>query len=223
MRFRRLRIAVLLALGGTALMLTVPWIALRISTSGAVVSVADAPKAKVALVLGAGLRPNGTASAVLDARVRAAIALYKRGAVQKLVMSGDNSRTSYDEVSVMKQVAVAAGVKPNDVLLDYAGFRTLDSCVRIRRVFGQREILVVSQRFHLARAIHLCRWAGLRVHGVIADDPRGSGGRRKSTIREFPASTAAWIDAHVFGTEAKFTGPAINVDDPPADALTQPL
>ena len=202
-----------------------PWIGMRLAAQSAIVSqssVNNIAATDVALVLGAGLTINGQPSDVLSARVEAAMALYNTSKVRKLVMSGDNSRQSYDEVSAMKTLAVQLGAEPNDVLLDYAGFRTLDSCVRIRKVFGQSSVILVSQRFHLPRAIHLCRWAGVEVQGVAADDPRSSRRQRMSAVREVPASAQAWVDAHLFRRQPKFLGPAIDIDNPPAEALLQP-
>lgn len=209
------------------LLLLVPFFGLRLATNSAITSVDGAadrsdPKRDVALVLGAGLRPDGSPSFVLRTRVEAAAGLYKRGLVRKLVMSGDNSLASYDEVSAMKDYAETLGVSRADVILDFAGFRTLDSCVRIRKVFGQTRIYVVSQRFHLPRAVHLCRWAGVDTIGVIARDPRGKSSRLKSTVREVPASAIAWAEAHIFGRGPKYLGDTIDIDNPPAVALEQP-
>jgi vancomycin permeability regulator SanA len=175
------------------------------------------------MVLGAGVLPNGQPSFVLQARIQTGVDLLAAGKVDTLIMSGDNSRASYDEVSVMKRAAMALGAPAHRILLDYAGFRTLDSCVRLRRVFGQTEALVVSQQFHLPRAIHLCRSAGVKAYGVRADDPRGATSRRRSAVREVPATTQAWIDVNVLRRKPKFLGPAIDIDAPPPEALEQPL
>lgn len=215
------------AVGTLGVVAAVPFIALRLTTNGDITSVDGAakqsnPRRDVALVLGAGLRPDGSPSFVLRARVETAAALYKRGLIRKLVMSGDNSLASYDEVSAMKDYAESIGVVRADVILDYAGFRTLDSCVRIRKVFGQTRIFVVSQRFHLPRAVHLCRWAGVDTLGVIANDPRGQSSRLKSLVREVPASGIAWAEVHVFGRGPKYLGDPIDIDNPPAAALEQP-
>ncbi len=205
----------------------VPYLGLLVTTSRDIGSVDGVgarpnPKRDVALVLGAGLRPDGSPSFVLRARVDAAAALYQRGLVRKLIMSGDNSLSSYDEVTAMKDYAETRGVARPDVILDYAGFRTLDSCVRIRKIFGQTRIYVVSQRFHLARAVHLCRWAGVDTIGVVARDPRGRSARLRSTMREIPASAIAWAEAHIFGRGPKYLGDPIDIDNPPAVALEQP-
>ncbi len=182
-----------------------------------------APPRRVALVLGAGITADGRPSMVLQTRIDTAVALIKAGKVDTLIMSGDNSRANYDEVTVMKAASVAQGVPADDVLLDYAGFRTLDSCVRVRKVFGQREVLVVSQGFHLPRAIHLCRTAGVDAVGVEARDPRGLSWRVRSGVREVPAAAQAWIDVHLLRRGPKFLGPPIDIDNPPPEALVQPL
>jgi vancomycin permeability regulator SanA len=179
--------------------------------------------ADVALVLGAGIRPDGTPTAVLQARVMTAADLYRRGAVRKLVMSGDNSRAIYDEVTAMKAAAVKAGVPSQDILLDYAGFRTLDSCVRIRKVFGQQRVVLVTQEFHIARARFLCADAGVIASAEPAPDPRGSTFKRQSKVREVLAQAQAVVDAKILQRQPKFLGPAIDVDNPPPEALEQPL
>jgi vancomycin permeability regulator SanA len=218
-------VAALLVIG--VLLLVVPFLGLHLATRRDITSVDGAssrrdPQRDVALVLGAGLRPDGSPSFVLRARVEAAADLYTRGLVRKLVMSGDNSLASYDEVTAMKDYAEMLGVVRADVILDYAGFRTLDSCVRIRKVFGQTRVYVVSQRFHLPRAVHLCRWAGVDTIGIVARDPRGGSSRLKSTVREVPASAIAWAEAHIFGRGPKYLGDAIDIDNPPTAALEQP-
>jgi vancomycin permeability regulator SanA len=211
----------LLVVGALAVWL--PRIGFLLTTAGSRKSIANAPARPVALVLGAGLRYDGKPSDVLQSRVEVGVALYKAGKVRKLLMSGDNSLRNYDEVSAMKDAAVGLGVPDNDVILDYAGFRTLDSCVRLRKVFGQSSALVVSQGFHLPRAIHLCRWADVEVVGIEAPDVRARSRRTLSGIREVPASFQAWLDAHVLGRSPKFLGEAIDIDNPPPDALRQPL
>jgi vancomycin permeability regulator SanA len=221
-RAKLIKLAVALTALATVALAT-PALAFRLTTDSSVSSVKNAPKRDVALVLGAGLEPANRPSTVLQARIDVAVTLYKQGTVRKLLMSGDNSIANYDEVSAMKNSAVAQGIPANDVLLDYAGFRTLDSCVRLRKVFGQTSALVVTQGFHLPRTIHLCRWAGVEVIGVEAPDPRGRSNRLSSSVREIPASFQAWAEAHIFGRSAKFLGPNIDVNNPPPEALKQPL
>ncbi len=209
-------------LAGLGFIAVLPRIGFLLSTRGDIRSVKTAPSLPVAMVLGAGLRFDGKPSDVLQARVNTAVSLYKAGKVRVLLMSGDNSLAEYDEVSAMKKAAVALGVPSEHVLLDFAGFRTLDSCVRLRKVFGQTEAVIVSQGFHLPRAIHLCRWAGVAATGVEAPDPRTRPRRIFSGTREIAASFQAWLDAHVLDRGPKFLGEPIDIDNPPADALEQP-
>lgn len=217
--FQRL---VVVGLLGTILAI-LPWLGMRFGARNAVVSVARAPKSDVALILGAGITADKRPSMVLQRRIDVGVDLHRAGKVRKLVMSGDNSDALYDEVTVMKNAAVKAGIPADDVLLDYAGFRTLDSCVRLRKVFGQTKAIVVSQGFHLPRAIHLCRWVGIEVVGVEAVDDRGRSFRAVSTIREVSASLQGWVETHWFGRTAKFLGDTVDIDNPPPEALAQPL
>jgi SanA protein len=182
----------------------------------------DVRRADVGLILGAGLRVDGSPSPVLEARVLAGVSLYQQGLVRKLVMSGDNSVKRYDEVSAMKRLAVQRGVPAQDVLLDFAGFRTLDSCVRIRKVYGQSKVIVVSQAFHLGRAQFLCADAGVEATGFSASDPRPALDRRKSAVREIAARWQAVIDAKVVNRKPKYLGDTIDIDQPPLEALTNP-
>jgi SanA protein len=129
---------------------------------------ADLPAEPVAIVLGAAVNPNGTLSDVLRARVDSALTLYRMHKVQKLLMSGDNSTAHYDEPSAMKAYAVAHGAKPEDVIRDYAGLHTFDTCYRARHVFGVTQAIFVSQKFHLPRAIFLGRELGIDSYGYEA-------------------------------------------------------
>lgn len=124
----------------------------------------------VALVLGAGLNRDGTAGLVLRDRVRTASELYFNDKVKKLLMSGDNSTQYYDEPGAMKEYAISLGVPEEDIVLDFAGRRTYDSCYRAKAIFGVEELIVVTQAYHLPRAIFLCNAFEIEAQGVPADD-----------------------------------------------------
>lgn len=124
------------------------------------------PPAPVALVLGAEVYPDGQPSAFLLARLGLAKRLYDTGKVQALLVSGDNGRPDYDEPDVMRQWLIDHGVPPVKVVADYAGFDTYDSCVRANKIFGVRQVIIVSQSFHLPRAITICRHEGVVATGV---------------------------------------------------------
>ena len=161
----------------------------------AIHTVEDAPSARVALVLGARVYNSGRLSAMLRDRVDTAVDLYKAGKVDKLLVSGDNSSSDYDEPGAMMAHAIELGVAPEDIQPDYGGRRTYDSCYRAKAVFQVDEAIVVTQAFHLPRALFLCESLGLRVSGVSADqrtyDPRSIAW---SETREVPALVAALFD-----------------------------
>jgi vancomycin permeability regulator SanA len=123
----------------------------------------------VAIVFGAGVHSNGVLSSVLGERVRAGVELYHAGKVRKLPMTGDNGRPGYDEVTAMKRRAMKLGVPARDVVRDYAGFRTYDSCYRARRVFAVERAVLVTQAFHLGRALFLARRLGMEAVGYAAE------------------------------------------------------
>jgi len=167
----------------------------RWSAHGNTYSAASVPSAPVALVLGAGLRSDGTPTSFLEARLDVAADLYREGKVRALLVSGDHGTVGHDEVGAMTTWLVAHGVPAEKVVGDHAGFDTYDSCQRARRIFGVGEAIVVTQDFHVPRAVFLCRQAGIDAVGVGAPAP--GGGNRLSTLREVPASLKAVFDAVV--------------------------
>lgn len=122
------------------------------------------------LVLGCGVRPDGTPSLMLRDRLEMGLKLYEAGAAPKLLMSGDHGRVEYDEVNAMRDYALERGVPSEDVFMDHAGFSTYESMYRARDVFACRTILIVSQRYHLYRAVYDARALGLEAYGVAAED-----------------------------------------------------
>ncbi|MCG5215047.1 ElyC/SanA/YdcF family protein [Streptosporangium soli] len=166
----------------------------------------EVPAAPVALVLGAGVRGERP-TPMLARRLDITAALYHAGKVRAILLSGDNGRAGYDEPTVMRDYLLAKGVPGEQVVLDYAGFDTWDSCVRARQVFGARRLTVVTQVFHLPRAVTLCRTAGIETFGV-GDD---SAGRWSATyvyaMREFVASAKGFLDSVVLRSQPRFPGP----------------
>jgi SanA protein len=130
---------------------------------------ADVPDRRVAIVFGAGLWRNGTATPVLQDRVQTAANLYFAGKVEKLLMSGDNRFVDYNEPAVMRELALSLGVPEEAIVLDYAGRRTYDTCYRAKAIFGVTEAILVTQAFHLPRTIYLCNLLGVDSVGVEAD------------------------------------------------------
>lgn len=138
------------------------------------------------LVLGCGLLPDGTPSAMLSDRLHEGIALYEQGSGKKLLMSGDHSREEYDEVSAMKKRALEYGVPEEDIFKDHAGFSTYDSLYRARDVFKAEKVVIVTQGYHLYRALYIARSLGLEAVGVGAD-PRAYRGAWYYSLRECAA------------------------------------
>lgn len=132
-------------------------------------SVKDVPPRRVAIVFGAGLWRDGTPTPVLRDRVQTAADLYFDGKVEKLLMSGDNRFLDYNEPEAMRQYALSLGVPDEAVVLDYAGRRTYDTCFRARDIFRVDSAILVTQGFHLPRAIYLCNMLGVNGVGVPAD------------------------------------------------------
>lgn len=153
---------------------------------------AEAPRSRVALVLGASVRPDGTLSPLLRDRVDTAVGLYRAGKVEKLLMSGDNRVSHYNEPLRMREYAVAQGVPASNVVCDFAGRRTYDSVYRAVHVFGLREATVVSQSFHLDRTLFLCDGLGLRAWGVA-----GRLTNARASVREIPACAGAVVDVYI--------------------------
>ena len=132
-------------------------------------SVGDATESPVAIVFGAGLWRDGTPTPVLRDRVATAVDLYSAGKVSKLLMSGDNRVVEYNEPEAMKEYAIELGVPEEDIVLDYAGWRTYDTCYRARDIFDIYNAILVTQGFHLPRAIYTCNNLGVSANGVPAD------------------------------------------------------
>ena len=169
-------------------------------------SVAAVPSAEVAVVLGASIRSNGSLSPVLQERADTAYALYAAKKVSKILVSGDNATLQYDEVYPVGKYLLAKGVPKEAIFLDYAGFDTYSTMYRANRVFEVTSAIVVSQRFHLPRALFIARALGMRAVGVDAGAP----GERylANTLREAPASLKAIFDIYT-NRVSKYVGPTI--------------
>ena len=132
----------------------------------------SAPASRLAIVFGAGLRRDGTPTTILRDRVETAADLYFRGKVEKILMSGDNRFEYYNEPEAMRQYALSLGVPDTAIAMDFAGRRTYDTCYRAKAIFGANEALLVTQKFHLPRALFLCNALGLDAYGIEANNNR---------------------------------------------------
>lgn len=156
--------------------------------------VADVPPAEVAIVPGALVEPDGDMSAMLAARVEQASRLWHAGKVEKILVSGDHGAWKYDEPDTMRKALVADGVTPADVFEDHAGFDTWATMVRAREIFGVREAVVITQGFHMPRALYLADEAGIEASGLTADLQDWGHQGRKSSVREVLSRVKAVAD-----------------------------
>jgi SanA protein len=159
------------------------------------------PSRPIVIVFGAGLWRDGTPTTVLRDRISIAVQLFFAGKVQKILMSGDNSTINYNEPAAMREFALGLGVPDEAIVLDYAGRRTYDTCYRARAIFNIQQAILVTQGFHLPRALFTCNALGVNAVGV-ASDPREY--RAASllywNLRELPATLTAMLDVYVFHT-----------------------
>jgi vancomycin permeability regulator SanA len=168
-KFRRSWLWLAIPLGGL-LLAGLPWIYIRWKTQPRVYHTApESLSAPVAIVFGAGLYRNGMPTPVLADRVATAVDLYQRGIVTKLLLSGDNRFPEYNEPEAMRRLALQLGAPGSALVLDYAGRSTYDTCYRARFIFGVKQAILVSQDFHLPRAVYLCDQMGIASVGVDAD------------------------------------------------------
>lgn len=148
---------------------------------------------QIAIVLGARVWDDGSLSHALLDRVTTAVELYKAGKVKKLLMSGDNPTHEYDEPTAMKKYAMELGVPEADIVLDFAGRRTYDTCWRAKEIFEVKKAILVSQEFHLARSIYLCQNMEIESTGIKANR-RNYLGERRWAVREFFSIFSAWFE-----------------------------
>ncbi len=156
--------------------------------------VAEVRPAEVAIVPGALVEPDGGMSAMLADRVRQAARLYRAGKVEKILVSGDHGSWAYDEPGTMRKALVAGGVDPADVFEDHAGFETWATMVRARSIFNVRDAVVVTQGFHMARALYLADAAGIDATGLTADLHEWGFQGRKSSVREVLSRVKSVVD-----------------------------
>ncbi|WP_051366385.1 SanA/YdcF family protein [Hamadaea tsunoensis] len=198
---------VLAALGAAVVLVAGSQIWIRAGASGHVYAEAGVPSRPVALVLGAQVNPDGTLSPFLEARVSAAMRLYQAGKVQAILVSGDHGEWKYDEPGHMHAWLVAHGVPDVKVVDDYAGFDTYDSCQRAVRIFGVTGAIVLTQSYHIDRAVTLCREAGMDAVGVGDDTARAFKDQwRNASVREQGAYLKAVFDT-VTGRDPVYLGP----------------
>ena len=161
------------------------------------------------VVLGCQVRSDGTPSHMLEDRLRRSVALYNAGVAPKILMSGDHGRKGYDEVDAMKRYAVEAGVPSEDVFMDHAGFSTYETVYRAKEIFGAKKIVIVTQKYHLYRAMYIAAAADMETYGVAADYRRYSG-QLSRDIREVLARVKDFAMT-IFWPEPTYLGEAIPI------------
>lgn len=176
---------------------------------GQIYTLEAVPEAPVAIVFGAQVYRNGRLSAMLADRVAMGVQLYQTGKVKALLLTGDNGSETYNEPEAMRQYALALGVPDSALVLDYAGFRTYDSCYRAKHIFQVDQAILVTQSFHLDRALLTCNSLNVDSVGVSADLLRSQGYSHsallRSQLREFPSTMFAIVDL-ISGRQPAFLG-----------------
>lgn len=200
-------VLMLVAVGTVALVLAVNgWV--LVSGRSLIVPASAVEHAQAVMVLGA-LVSEDMPSAVLADRLDTALSLYHEGKADKLLLTGDHGRKDYDEVNVMRQFVLRKGARPEDVFMDHAGFTTYNSMVRARDVFQVRRMIVVTQAFHLPRALWMARRLGIEVQGVAADRRRYAD-HWANDLRECGARVKAFASV-TFHAKPRFLGPVIPI------------
>ena len=171
------------------------------------------PHKRAALLLGtAKYVAKGKKNYFYVYRIRAAVALWKAGKVDAILVSGDNASKYYNETIRMQKDLIKSGVPKKYIALDYAGFRTLDSVVRAEALFDLKEYIIISQKFHLERAIFLAGEKGQDVIGFAAKDIPGTKTARKMAFREYFARVKAFLDVYILNTQPLFLGDKVKVN-----------
>jgi SanA protein len=203
----------------TVLIFGIPVLITNLATINQIYSPSGVDNAPVAIVFGAGLLRDGSPTPVLRDRVLIAVNLYKTGKVQKLLLSGDNRFANYNEPAAMYKYAVSLGVPEQDIVLDYAGRRTYDTCFRARAIFGVNKAILVTQHYHMARALFTCNNLGLAASGVTSD-PRSYNiiSMTRWQVREVLASLTALVDVWL-----RYPLPVLGNPEPIYPIYTSPI
>lgn len=168
------------------------------------------PSQKAGLLLGTSKQlKNGYMNQYFVKRIEAAAELFHKGKIEYIIVSGDNSRKNYNEPEDMKNALMEKGVPKDRIILDYAGFRTFDSVIRAKEIFGQTAFIIISQEFHNQRAVYIARKNGIEAYGYNAGDVGRYGGF-KTKIREYLARDKVFID-QLTGKQPKFLGEKIEI------------
>tara|TARA_B100000809_G_C15120570_1_gene524105 strand:- start:750 stop:1424 length:675 start_codon:yes stop_codon:yes gene_type:complete len=183
------------------------WVIIASAKQSVYDSVSETPNGnKVALMLGTSrYTVRGTTNLYFKYRIDAAVELYQSGKIKHIIVSGDNRMENYNEPKQMQKALMSRGIPESAITLDYAGFRTLDSVVRCKKVFGQTKFIIISQQFHVERALFIAHKYDIDAIGFAAQDPPEKYST-KTKIREVFAKTKAVIDLYLINKKPKFLG-----------------
>ena len=205
-RWKRIGLTLVVVVASTALFFFATNRAVLNNAEGRVYPSTDSiPIEPVGLVLGSAPKINGYDNPFFTRRMVAAAELYRAGKVKKLLASGDNGTVQYDEPTAMRDALVRLGVPPEAIVLDYAGFRTLDSIVRARQIFGVDRCTIVTDDFHLPRALYIAAKRNVDAVG-FQTDPLPRGVSPWTYVREVGARTLTWVDMHLTNRRPRFLG-----------------
>lgn len=186
----------------TLLLVGLARIAMIISAKERTFDISSVPSAQVAIVPGAGITADDRPTLALRDRIDGAIALYRAGKVQKILMSGDNSSIYYNEPGVMTNYAIQQGIPESDIVQDFAGRRTYDTCYRAKEIFGLETVIITTQQYHLPRMVFLCEQLGLNTYGIPVEQSDYLPNRYLFwKMREVLATLAAYIDIYFLKPE----------------------
>ena len=162
------------------------------------------------IVLGCQVHPDGNPSIMLNDRIKRGVELYKLGVSQKIIMSGDHGQAEYDEVNAMKQTAIGLGVDSSDVFMDHAGFSTYETVYRAKEIFGAKRVVIVTQQYHLYRAVYIAKQLGLEAYGVNSDFHEFRG-QIFNDVREILARNKDFVKC-IFKPEPTYLGETIAIN-----------
>lgn len=206
-RIRIIIIGLLLVAGGV---LSINEYVKKIGTER-IIEAKEASGADAVLILGARVFSNGGVSLMLKDRLTVGYELYATGKVPKILVSGDHGQKEYDEVNTMKEFLKKKGVPAEDIFMDHAGFNTYDSIYRARDIFQVKKVIIVTQEYHLMRALFIARELGLDAYGVVADQHHYPGVMLRNEIREIAARNKDFFLAKFLQPKPRFLGEVIPV------------
>ena len=179
------------------------------STKDQIINTKDLNDVDCIIVLGAGVWGDNP-SPMLEDRLLKGIELYNKGVAPKIIMSGDHGQKEYDEVNIMKEYAINTGVPSEDVFMDHAGFSTYESIYRAKEIFGVKKVVIVTQEYHLYRAIYIANKLGIKAYGVNAD-PRDYAGQLYREVREILARNKDFVKS-IFKPKSTYLGESIPIN-----------